>query len=147
MIAWVPAILWMGCIFFLSHQLAQASSSLSGGVMDWIISFIPSTTSIHMDVLHIIIRKGAHFGAYFILAVFVIFALKQQVRNVRSYGIAFIICFLFAASDEFHQLFIPGRSGEIKDVLLDSSGSLLGLVGYGIISYWNRRRFQQRIRV
>src|SRR5699024_8794631 len=116
-----------------------------GGLMEWMVSFLPRWASLDMELLHVIIRKGAHFSAYFILAIFVIFALKQQVAHFRSYGIAFIICFLFAASDEFHQLFIPGGSGEMKDVLLDSSGSFLGLVGFASVHYWIRHRNNKKI--
>lgn len=46
----------------------------------------------------------------------------------------------YAATDEFHQLFVPGRSGQLKDVLIDTAGGALGLVLLALILYLKRRR-------
>jgi len=40
---------------------------------------------------------------------------------------AFLICVIYAISDEIHQLFVPGRTGQLKDVIIDSSGSFVGI--------------------
>ena len=53
----------------------------------------------------------------------------DNVINVKHiYFISFIICFLYASSDEFHQLFVPGRSGQVTDIFIDLIGVVLGLL-------------------
>ena len=53
----------------------------------------------------------------------------DNVINVKHiYFISFIICFLYASSDEFHQLFVPGRSGQVTDIFIDMIGVVLGLL-------------------
>lgn len=133
-IAWVLVLLWMGLIFYLSHQPATKSSELSSGIVDMVVlamgKMIPFG-AMNLETLHYIIRKGAHFTAYFILGLLVINALKLNgLRSFKLIILTLIICVLYAASDEFHQVFIPGRSGEIKDVLIDSSGSTFGIICY-----------------
>ena len=82
--------------------------------------------------LNILIRKIAHFVIYFVLGFFVIFALSKTTKlNIFNiFIISILICFLYACTDELHQLLVPGRSGEIKDVILDSSGSSIMILIY-----------------
>lgn len=137
---WVLVFIWMGLIFYLSHQPAQASSSLSGGLMDFFISLLPKRFDFNLNLLHTIIRKCAHFGAYFILAILSIHAIRLSslslTSNLYRYLIALGICVLYAIGDEVHQLFIPGRSGQFSDVLLDSAGAIIGLAMYGFVGKW-----------
>lgn len=51
----------------------------------------------------------------------------------------------YAATDEFHQLFVPGRSGQLKDVLIDTAGGALGLGLLALILYLKRRRKMKEI--
>lgn len=60
-----------------------------------------------------------------------------RINRVHSYKgilLALLICILYAISDEIHQIFVPGRSGEIRDVVIDSSGSSTGILVYSIVS-------------
>ena len=62
--------------------------------------------------------------------------------------IAAIFAVLYAASDEFHQLFVPGRAGSIRDVIIDGTGAVLGVcIFVGVkkcISFlWNRHKFRE----
>lgn len=131
---WLPAFFWMIFIFYLSHQPATESSELSRGVTDVIIYLIEMViTPVKLDIgcFHFLIRKSAHFIAYFILGFLVMFALKgSKVNNVRAVVLTMTICILYAISDEVHQLFIPGRSGELRDVIIDSTGASVGLFVY-----------------
>ena len=72
------------------------------------------------------IRKLAHMCEYAVLGILVYLSFKDSNRS--WFYIAWIICILYASSDEFHQLFVKGRSGEIRDVLIDSIGAFLGIV-------------------
>lgn len=128
---WMLVVGWMGCIFFLSHQPATASSTLSLEITEMFLlvinQLIPNAT-IELDVFHFIVRKSAHFFAYFILGMLAYFAfLKSDVHLNRSALYAFFLSVLYAMTDEVHQLFIPGRSGQVQDVLIDSAGAFVGI--------------------
>lgn len=137
-ISWTAVLGWMGLIFRFSHQPATVSSKLSGGIVSFITDIIVKVFNISelsYDLLHTLVRKTAHFTIYAILGILVFNALCQseqflRVRWKHFFGKAFFICFLYAISDEIHQLFISGRSGEIRDVLIDSSGVLIGISSY-----------------
>lgn len=143
LLAWTAAFTWMGFIFILSHQPASSSSELSSGIVQ-IISEMTTTVfpfiSIDIDQLHFYIRKGAHFFAYFTLGILVLHAITLRHKmTLRYFMISLVICVLYAMSDEFHQLFIPGRSGEVRDVLIDSAGSVIGLSVYvSVVNLWKR---------
>lgn len=131
---WLPVIAWMGIIFYLSHQPASSSSELSTGLTMLITNTFQSMFSfidINISSIHIVVRKLAHFGAYLILAYLVMRALTHYlVLNLKMIGIALFICVVYAISDEVHQLFIDGRSGEVRDVLIDSIGAIVGIIVY-----------------
>lgn len=89
-------------------------------------------------VINPIMRKLAHFSEYFILAVLVlIFAnyvakwkIKSRYKFIFVFLICLVICAFYALSDEFHQLFISGRTGQIVDACIDTSGAFCGLIFY-----------------
>lgn len=137
-VPWAAATLWMGFIFYLSHQPGSASSELSSGLMADLISFaevIIPFQGLDTGILHHLFRKSAHFFAYFILGILCFIAMNKSIHRPLKVGVwAFLICVFYAISDETHQLFIPGRSGEIRDVLIDSGGSFVGICFYLIIN-------------
>ena len=76
-----------------------------------------------------VVRKGAHFSIYLFLGVLCLLAMQtHRVKPAVKIGVSLGICLLYAASDEFHQLFIDGRSGQVSDVLLDFCGSAVGVL-------------------
>lgn len=129
--AWGPVIIWMVVIFYLSHQPAEQSSGLSNGItllVSNIIQNILPIFKIDYTALTFIVRKLAHLIAYLILGYLLMRALSQREElSFRIIGQAFFICVMFAISDEIHQLFIPGRSGEVRDVIIDSIGVIFGI--------------------
>ena len=133
-ISWLLVILWMGLIFYLSHQPATQSSDLSSGLTERILAVIDRVISgldINVENFHHLIRKGAHFFAYFVLGILVTSALRtHSLVGWRHFFIACLICVVYAVSDEVHQLFIPGRAGQVKDVMIDSAGAFVGIAGY-----------------
>src|SRR5699024_11304273 len=72
---WVPMLLWMGLIYYLSAQLAQASSELSSNVMHLLLQFAENIIEVDEAFFHHLVRKGAHLSAYFILGILTMFAL------------------------------------------------------------------------
>lgn len=134
---WVLVVLWMTLIFFFSHQPATKSSELSTGITEKIaeviIRAVPES-KVNQVNLNFIIRKGAHFGVYMVLGILVANGLIGCNRSkVSTILLSLLICVLYAISDEVHQLFIPGRSGEVRDVLLDSGGALVGIVLMNVV--------------
>lgn len=131
-ISWAAVFLWMFLIFRLSSQVASQSNGLSLGVTDWLYSIFAASARFDMETLNHFVRKGAHFSAYLVLALLSSNALRKTgFQGRKRLVMAFAICAMYAVSDEIHQLFIPGRSGQPLDVLIDSSGAAAGL---GI--YW-----------
>ena len=132
--SWSLAILWMGLIFYFSHQPASESSELSSGITEVIVDMVNTIAPdkdivLNYDNISFLIRKSAHFGVYLILGLLVSNGLiLSKMSRARVMYLAFLICVLYAISDELHQLFIPGRSGQISDVLLDSTGGLGGIL-------------------
>lgn len=147
---WTLVILWMAVIFLFSHQPAKESSQLSSGITKTIADIITSTApdiKLNQESLHFFIRKCAHFGVYLILGILVVNSLSHyNMSKPKVILLAFLICGLYAISDEIHQLYVPGRSGQVSDVLIDSSGGLVGILSIVAIKSWlYKKRNQQNI--
>ncbi|MGL4912930.1 MAG: VanZ family protein [Romboutsia sp.] len=129
----IGVIVWMGMIFLMSNQPANLSLKLSGSVID-ILSNTPIVGNILSGILEsssaqFIVRKCGHmllFGTLSTLSFMVIYELKKC--RYKATWMSFVFTFLYACGDEFHQLFIPGRSGQVRDVFIDCIGSVLGLI-------------------
>ena len=142
-------IMWMGLIFYFSQQDATDSSSLSNGFIATIYSFITGKEAT-LEVLEkysFIVRKLAHFSVYFVFGL-LSFNTMYQFKTKHKYSYAFLISFIYSISDEIHQIFIPGRAGQIRDVLIGSSGALLAilicyLINYLILNVKNKRIKEQ----
>lgn len=131
-------ILWMLFIFIMSSYNSTESANQSG----FIVNIISNILSINnTDTLNFIIRKIAHFTEYFILGLLTHNMIYNY--NKKTY-ISIIICILYAISDELHQLITPGRNYQIKDILIDSSGSILGI--YLLFIYFKIRNLNKSIK-
>ena len=118
----------------MSNTNGNDSSSQSNFFANIILQFI----NIDKETLTFLIRKVAHMSEYAILALFTYYALIKIAFNKRIiFQITFLISFLYACSDEFHQLFISGRSGQFTDVLIDSTGCLIMLL---FLYLWQKRK-------
>lgn len=132
--SWVAVGLWMGLIFYLSHQPATESNQLSTSLTEIFLRAITASApfvDVDVPAVHHLIRKAAHFFAYFILGMLVYHALSGRgIARYRNFVVALGICILYAISDEVHQLFVAGRSGEVRDVFIDSVGASVGILVY-----------------
>lgn len=133
-LSWALVVSWMVLIFCLSHQPATQSNGLSTGITEKAIKTIEKIApNLDVDIrsFNHIIRKNEHFFSYLILGILVSNGvMSNQPVSKRNFILALSICVLYAISDEVHQLFIPGRSGQIKDVFIDSAGAVVGILGY-----------------
>lgn len=131
LLAWLWPVLWMILIFSLSHQPAGVSGGISSEIVRWVFEGVASFTPLEFETLHTLFRKSAHFFAYLVLGLLIVRAFRKTGASLkRAVFWAFGISAVYAMSDEFHQLFITGRSGEFRDVLIDSSGAAIGLMCY-----------------
>lgn len=140
-ILWFAVILWMAVIFSFSAQPAVESDELSMGIAQKIFEFINGLKDIPVfawigtdkiivaiGIANHYVRKTAHFMIYAILAVLVYNLMASYgIKRSKIVLFAAIVCLAYAVSDEIHQVYVPGRAGQIKDVLIDFSGSALAL--------------------
>ncbi len=148
------ALSWMLVIFLMSHQSADRSNTTSG---ELIIS-IASVFNPKFDTLSIIeqeniiadwqrfVRKAAHFTEYAVLGFLCANALRtfKMQKNVRYILPAAVTC-LYAVSDELHQLTVEGRSCQVKDMVLDTAGGIVGTAAFFIL-LWIFRKITKKHR-
>ena len=132
----------MGIIFFLSSHDEPSSNKNSMGIVKGIIDTIDNVTHVNDDTrkLHqteeyiekanTFFRKLAHVTCYLILTILIFNVLKRLTKKkLIFYNIcSFIIAFIYACTDEIHQTFVSGRTGQFTDVLIDSIGIIIGLL-------------------
>ena len=117
---------WLILIYLLSAETGDQSGSLSDGILLSIAKLLKiSDTKAFVDTFGFFIRKLAHFSEYFILYILTYECFKEY-NCPKLIVVSVLFCVLYASFDEFHQLFVSGRSGEIGDVLIDSSGGFIG---------------------
>lgn len=129
-------IIIMVTIFRFSAQTAVESSDTSMNFIrvllhDRLLEVMSLEEAEKFEVgIETFVRKSAHFFIYMCLGFFSAMTLYCSGKVHKSYIlfiIPFVFCMFYASTDEVHQLFVPGRSGEVRDVLIDSSGSLVGI--------------------
>lgn len=113
----------MALIFYLSSMPASQSSQLSK----------PLAQSSGLS--HETVRKTAHFLLFLSLSGSLFGFFSTFFKQANPYFFAFATTALYAATDEFHQYFVPGRSCELRDVLIDSAGALTFLLLWALFSF------------
>ena len=141
---WLPVLLWMAVIFLGSSD--AASFSLSSRIVVPIVRWL--LPGISQDALHTIVvavRKTAHVTEYVILAVLI---WRCQRRNSqsgpaawpwRTAALTLVWVVVYAASDEFHQRFVPSREASVVDVLIDTAGAIFALLLIWVVGRWRQR--------
>lgn len=140
---WLPSIIIMVIIFLFSNKAAIESSKDSMWITDvilevyetlWHRDMIGETRNEVSGILEMIVRKTAHFMEYAVLAMAFSYALwRQRVSKLKKILLAVMLTILYAITDEVHQLFVPGRSGRVFDVLIDSIGAIIGAMAFTIL--------------
>jgi len=127
----------MAVIYYFSSQPSEISGNVSGSITRNIIRvFIKffryegyeASERVHRTA-EFLVRKGAHFFVFFLLAFCVTNTIRQIISN-KKYIIltALSFCSLYAVTDELHQYFVPGRTAMWQDWLLDTVGALFGVI-------------------
>lgn len=118
----------MVAIFLFSAQNGETSGALSAGLLQMLLDWLRiSSSAEQVELFHLLLRKLAHFSIYAMLGIGVMgTALTFQGKGWKKFLLALLICAGYAATDEFHQLFVGARCGSPLDVLLDSCGAACG---------------------
>ncbi|TAK36122.1 MAG: hypothetical protein EPO21_04035 [Chloroflexota bacterium] len=125
-VRWGIVVLWMAAIFYGSSR-----------------SSIPTAPD---EALDFVMKKSAHVGEYAILAILLLRAIYPNERlNARRLLLPLALAVLYAASDEFHQVWTSERHPSLRDVGIDSVGALVSLIVYASCSGrwdfpWSSRR-------
>ncbi len=159
---WGLVIAWMVVIFCLSSEPGGESGGRSDLIVQWLLSWgLPGS----FESVSLVVRKAAHMTEYAVLAILLFGAVRgsrsslssrRSLGSRRSWGprdssgsrraallSAFAIAAGYAATDEIHQLFIPGRTGLMRDVFIDATGAAIGLALAWLMS---RRRAKRHDR-
>jgi VanZ family protein len=139
--SWFPLILWMGLIFLGStdHGSATHTSGFIEPLLHWLM---PGLSLESIDRIHFFIRKCAHITEYAVLGGLALRAIAPNhavsfaEKRWRIAGTALAVAALYAASDEYHQSFVPSRGASVHDVLIDTCGACIGI---GLVLLWRKR--------
>lgn len=132
----IPSIFLMILIFMFSHQTGSESSGLSSQIVLWMQTYL------HIPISEFIVRKAAHMSEYALLTLTLIYGFYKNHYPIQKIMIYSLIgTFLYACSDEMHQLFIGGRAGQFTDVLIDTCGGCLTIIFYDVLT---KLKYKQR---
>jgi VanZ family protein len=144
---WWPAVVWAIAISLFSTGAftSEHTSRIIVPVLRWIFPHAPMQTLL---LMHHYIRKCAHFTEYFILSLLLLRGIRGENRGMRLawalMAIALVAC--YAALDEFHQSFVPGRTAAVGDVMIDTSGGVAAQAIAALVVMWGHIREERRER-
>ena len=147
---WIAAGLWLIVIAIESTQ--YLSSINTGRILYPILHFLLGLDRARFEIWHHYIRKTGHFVGYFILSVLLFRAWRSTLSSsslwaLRWAGIAFFMSAFVASMDEWHQSYIPTRTGAVSDVILDSTAALVAQIVIFFFLQMRRSRKPQEVRI
>jgi len=129
---WIAAILWLGII--LAESTNYASAENTSRFLYPLLHFLLGISPAHFLVWHFLIRKTGHFVGYFTLSLLLFrswratFPFPGISWTIQWARISFFMTALVASLDEWHQTYLPKRTGTLHDVLLDSTAALVAQI-------------------
>jgi VanZ family protein len=130
--SWIAAVLWLGLIMAESTNYGSAENT--GRLLYPLLHFLLGVNQDHFPVWQFFIRKTGHFVGYFTLGLLLFrswratFPFPGANWTIQWAGISFFMTALVASLDEWHQTYLPKRTGALHDVLLDSTAALLAQI-------------------
>lgn len=144
-------LIWMIIIFIMSSmntdesngkskqtikKTVQKTSEISENI--GITNSKPTEKQVNETVnkLNFPLRKCAHATEYAVLAILIIFTLNSfmgKEYSIKKMVIVITICFVYSLTDEYHQLFVPGRTSQFIDCIIDTSGSIIMCCVYTLV--------------
>jgi VanZ family protein len=142
---WIAALLWIGLIAIESTD--WFSSEHTSRILYPLLHFLIGLDPAGFEVVHHYIRKCGHFVGYFALSFLLFRAWRATLHlpwtprwTLRWAAIAFFMSALVASLDEWHQTFLPSRTGTFSDVMLDSCAALTAQLLIFLYLTWKPRR-------
>lgn len=124
----MPTLLWLSAIAVFSTDLFSARHTES--ILLRLIHLVYGNISYrHFNVIHVFVRKAAHFSVYGFLSLMSFYSWRATLPGRRRWefkwsGLALALTLLAACLDEFHQGFVPSRGPSVHDVVLDMMGAV-----------------------
>jgi VanZ family protein len=141
----ITTLLWVLFIFAFSIQNGESSSLTSSGIAQSVYELLKSlsaSTTLTFQDVSLLVRKSAHVFSFTVLMVLV---LRVTFNNLKSWKTAsWMFCLLIAFLDESIQIFVPGRSSQFSDVVLDMTGATI--ISILFILYTERKKHANTIR-
>lgn len=139
--AWIPALVWLGLIVI--ESTASLSSENTGRILYPLLHFLFGIDPIRFLTWHVVIRKTGHVVGYTVLSLLLFRAWRATISvpgnprwSIAWARVALAMTTLVASLDEWHQSFIPSRTGTVRDVLLDTAA---GLGAQIVLFFWMSR--------
>lgn len=141
----------MGIIYCFSAQTGEESGAMSGSITAWLVGiFVPGFEKLSvqeqtqlLESAGFLVRKLAHFSEYALLGFSLLLHIRQLQKRIKvhlpwlwAWGIGTV----YAMSDEWHQSFVGGRGPSLRDVCIDSSGVLAGILFLLLILLWTGKQ-------
>lgn len=147
LLLWLPALGWYAVIFLFSAQTGAESGEISdrlaldllrlGTDNPWTLSEVQYAL---LQLVTFLLRKAAHMAAYFVLTALLLLALRGLLSSKRRQAACAVgLCAVLAGLDEVHQFFVPGRSCQLRDVVIDTLGGLCFLLLWAVVRTVKRR--------
>lgn len=148
LLPWLAVAGWMAVIFAFSAQTGNRSGNTSGEIVRWVIGLLyrgfgelpEAEQASVLELLQLVIRKGAHFAEYAVLAILTASALRTYSLSLPlRWCLPVAISALYAVTDEIHQYFVPDRACRLLDVGIDTAGALFGTAVFVLLGYILKR--------
>jgi VanZ family protein len=124
---WLPAIVWMGVIYYLSSRTSDEMGGWLSVVQKW-VPFIQGF-------------DWGHFAAYFILALTYAWGMRRNGLSWANKSAVVLLCVLYGLTDEYHQMFVGGRTPDLTDIRNDAIGAVLAMLFITIPAVRKRMKF------
>jgi VanZ family protein len=142
--AWTPALIWLGIIVLESTNLG--SSENTSRFLYPLLHYLTGVDLVHFMAWNHHLRKAGHVIGYFILSLLLFRAWRatlpfvgSKLWSIQWARISFFMTALVASLDEWHQTFLPARTGRWQDVVLDSSAALAAQIVIWLFAQPRRR--------
>ncbi|MBU3126892.1 VanZ family protein [Clostridium tagluense] len=132
-------VIWLCIIFYNGTRQGEISQKASKEVIKVAseVMKIPAATigspAIKFSDVNYYVRKNAHFFQYFILSIFLCSVVRQfKLYKTSEIFLLLFLLLLFPVLDEFIQKYVPGRTSNVFDIIIDFSGGILAMLIYNI---------------
>ncbi len=141
---WLPSAIWLAVIIVESTNIGSAEHT--GRILYPIFHFLFGTDAGRFATWHMLLRKTGHFVGYFILSVLLFRSWRATFPRLSTRWclqwatVALLTTALVATLDEWHQTFLPSRTGTVRDVILDSTAALIAQIALFAVARWQSRK-------